>query len=179
MLASHLATPWRHRLPRLPRPRSLASIVLLLVTAINALIFLGIPNLRRLHLQLGSSLFDSGLYGFYLTRRYHSFELDSLAVELVKWDSKCSDEYVFIAPHGPSVDNSVPMILDARGNLVWRMPFSNGANDFRVQQYRGDKYLTYWEDGGSWSMVCKPTRRLSVCLSGQTWLVLSFCTNRC
>lgn len=151
MLASHLARPWRHRLPR---PRSLASILLLVVTAISALIFLGIPNLRRLHLQLGSSLFDSGVYGFYLTRRYHSFELDSLAVELVKWDSRCSDDYVFMAPHGPSVENSVPMILDAHGNLIWRMPFSNGANDFRVQEYRGDKYLTFWEEGGSWSMVC-------------------------
>lgn len=52
------------------------------------------------------------------------------------------------------MENSVPMILDARGNLVWQMPFSNGANDFRVQEYRGDKYLTYWHEGGSWSMVC-------------------------
>lgn len=175
MPESHLARLWRHRLTW---PRSLASIVLLSVTAISALIFLGIPNLRRLHLQFGPSWFDYGLYGFYITRRYHSFELDSLAVELVKWDSQCSDEYVFIAPHGPSLDDSVPMILDARGNLVWRMPFPNGANDFRVQEYRGDKYLTYWHEGGSWSMVCKSTRRRSVCLFGQSGLALSFCTNR-
>lgn len=151
MLASHLARPWRHCLTW---PLSVTSIVLLLITAISAFIFLGIPNLRRLHLQFGLSWFDYGLYGLYITRRYHSFELDSPAVELVKWDSQCSDDYVFIAPHGGSVDNPGPMILDARGNLVWRMPLPNSANDFRVQEYRGDKYLTYWHDGGAWSMVC-------------------------
>lgn len=162
MLASHLASPRRHCWTR---PRSLASIVLLLLTATSALVFLGIPNLRRLHLRVGLSSFDYGFHGFYPTRHYHSFGYDSPAVEIAKWDAQCSDDYVFIEPHGDAVRNPASMILDSRGNLVWRMIYPTGARDIRVQEYRGDKYLTYWHEPGSWSMVCASTRRsLCFCL---------------
>lgn len=40
------------------------------------------------------------------------------------------------------------MILDGDGNLVWTDHFSNKfggqAYDLRVQNYRGEEYLTFW-----------------------------------
>jgi hypothetical protein len=52
------------------------------------------------------------------------------------------------------------MILDARGELVWMKYNWGTTQDFRVQQYQGQDYVTFWqgdeEDGhgrGSWYMV--------------------------
>lgn len=135
---------------------TLVSVFLLTTTAITTVIFLVVPNLQRLHLQVDLTLFDYGFYGFYPTRQYVSVEYKSPDVEIAQWDAKCSHDYVFIAPHGNAVDDPAAMILDSRGNLVWMMPFFDGAQDFRVQEYLGDKYLTYWHGRGSWSMVCSP-----------------------
>ncbi len=54
--------------------------------------------------------------------------------------------FIFVAPktgagaHGPE-------IVDDRGRLVWFHPISKGnlATDFRVQRYRGNAVLTWWE----------------------------------
>ena len=141
--------------------RALASCLFVLGTAITALHFLGIPNLQRLHLQVGLSLFDYGYYGFYPTHKYKTVDYESPAVEISRRSSRCSDQLTFMAPHGNAVEYSGPMILDPRGNLVWMMPFiPDQTQDFRVQEYHGEKYLTFWhgisENGhgqGSWSMV--------------------------
>jgi hypothetical protein len=135
---------------------TLASVFLLSITTITTIKFLIVPNLQRLHLQAGLTLFDYGFYGFYPTRHYASVEYKSPDVEIAQWDAKCSQDYVFMAPHGNAVDDPAAMILDSRGNLVWMMPFFDGAQDFRVQEYLGNKYLTYWHGRGSWSMVCSP-----------------------
>ena len=59
---------------------------------------------------------------------------------------------IFLAPQwGPVQDG--PMILDPSGNLVWfdRLRGNDSAADFRVQRYRGQPVLTWWQgtmDGG-------------------------------
>ncbi|KAF5014873.1 hypothetical protein F66182_13993, partial [Fusarium sp. NRRL 66182] len=112
--------PWYARYTgRLPRiDKSILICLFVLTTAITSLHFLLLPVLSRLHMQLGLSLFDYGFHGLYPTRHYHSFELDSPDVEVALWDDRCSDGYVFIAPHGSPIDGSRPLILDARGNLL-------------------------------------------------------------
>ncbi|KAJ5811941.1 hypothetical protein N7474_008242 [Penicillium riverlandense] len=150
MPAPRLVTLWKQCSSQ---PLTLASIILLSVTAISSLRFLIVPNLRRLHLQVNLTLFDYGFYGFYPTRDYVSVEYKSPDVEIAQWDAECSHDYVFIAPHGNAVEDPAAMILDSRGNLVWMMPFFDGAQDFRVQEYLGAKYLTYWHGRGSWSML--------------------------
>lgn len=114
-------------------------------------------------MQLGLSLFDYGFHGLYPTRHYTSFDLDSPDVEVALWDDRCSDGYVFIAPHGPPIEGSRPLILDARGNLVWTFPTDKPSTDFKVQEYRGEKFLTFWHGTsmhghglGSYTMVCSP-----------------------
>jgi hypothetical protein len=52
---------------------------------------------------------------------------------------------VFLAPK-KDVDQAGPLILDARGHVVWFDPLStHGVTDFRVQTYRGKPVLTWWQ----------------------------------
>lgn len=158
MLLPRSKWPWRGRL----RLSVALAYLFVLVTLITALNFLAIPNLRRLNWKvLGLSPFDYGFHGLYPTRKYVSFDFESPAVELAKWDSRCSSDLTFLAPHGDAVENPGAMILDSRGELVWMMqPRSDKIQDFRVQEYNGEKFLTYWHGAaqgghgrGAWSMV--------------------------
>ena len=53
---------------------------------------------------------------------------------------------VLLAPKRRS-GQSGPAILDEQGRLLWFHPMRDGivANDFRVQRYRGEPVLTWWE----------------------------------
>jgi len=53
---------------------------------------------------------------------------------------------VFLAPKGGQGQDG-PMIVDDRGELVWFRPLTgtDQAADFRVQRYRGDPVLTWWQ----------------------------------
>jgi Arylsulfotransferase (ASST) len=61
---------------------------------------------------------------------------------------------VFLAPYSGSGQYG-PMILDGHGGLIWFDPLAPGAraSDLRVQSYRGQPVLTWWQDplaaGGS------------------------------
>jgi hypothetical protein len=112
-------------------------------------------------MQFGLSLFDYGFYGPYPTRNYVSFDFDSPDVELAIWSDRCVDGYVFMAPHGPPIEGSRPLILDARGNLVWTSPTDMPSTDFKVQEYLGERFLVFWHGTsthghrlGSYTMVC-------------------------
>jgi outer membrane protein assembly factor BamB len=53
---------------------------------------------------------------------------------------------VFVTPNkGPGAQG--PMMIDDRGELVWFRPVPRNefATDFRVQEYRGEPVLTWWE----------------------------------
>lgn len=145
--ASSKNRPWYARYTNrlLRNNKSILICLFILIPAIAPLHFLLIPVLLRLHMQFGLSLYDYGFYGLYPTRHYTSFDLDSPDVEVALWDDRCSDGYFFIAPHGPPIEGSRPLILDARGNLVRTFPTDKPSTDFKVQEYRGEKYLTFWQ----------------------------------
>jgi hypothetical protein len=67
-------------------------------------------------------------------------------VRVVKRDPRVSAGHVFIAPKRGSGINGA-MILDEAGELVWarEAPPNTEAFDFRVQRYRGQPVLTWWE----------------------------------
>jgi hypothetical protein len=57
--------------------------------------------------------------------------------------------YVFIAPKNGQTAQG-PEIVDEQGRPVWFHPTSNGdeGTDFRVQRYRGEPVLTWWQGRG-------------------------------
>jgi Arylsulfotransferase (ASST) len=70
-------------------------------------------------------------------------DLSPPAVEVATQAHDTAPGYVFIAPK-VGVGQDGPMIVDNLGRLVW---FSKGryARDFKVQRYRGEPVLTWWE----------------------------------
>src|ERR1700742_513552 len=58
---------------------------------------------------------------------------------------------LFITPTGDATQYANgPEILDQRGNVVWFRPVPAGqtAADFRIQRYRGQRVLTWWQGTG-------------------------------
>lgn len=58
-----------------------------------------------------------------------------------------AEGYIFVAPRVPG-GQSGPLVLDNAGEPVWFAPPEAGpseANDFHVQEYRGQPVLTWWE----------------------------------
>lgn len=119
------------------------------------------PHALRFRFRRDLSWYDLGLHGFGPTQKYVSFDLTSPIVEISEYQSGCDPNLTFIAPRGDSIAHPGPMILDAKGNLVWMKHNLNITTDFKIQWYKGKDYLTYWEgeeiDGrgsGAWYMVC-------------------------
>jgi hypothetical protein len=62
-----------------------------------------------------------------------------------------SGDDVFITPTGASATYANgPEIVDRQGHLVWfhAIPQGQTASDFRVQRYRGQRVLTWWQGTG-------------------------------
>jgi hypothetical protein len=142
-----------------------------LVTGSYLFFWLAVPQLARLELSTSLSWFDIGWSGFAPTRSYRSFDYPAPVLEVLRQDARCDDGYVFFAPHGPGVDVPGGVIMDSDGELVWRKTtgLDKATQDFHVQEFQGEKYLTYWDgseiDGrkqGSWFMV-RPETRGSAC----------------
>ncbi|KAK1145181.1 hypothetical protein N8T08_004614 [Aspergillus melleus] len=119
-----------------------------------------VPHLYRLRLRADLTTYDLGLYGFGPSRSYVSFDYESPVVEISEWGSGCDPRYMLIAPRGDSVANPGPMILDSQGELVWAKWNWGTTQDFKIQRYKGEDFLTYWEGGqiagrgyGTWYML--------------------------
>jgi hypothetical protein len=75
-------------------------------------------------------------------------DLNPPTVEVNTQAHEAAPGYVFVSPKkGPGQDG--PMILDARGRLVWFHPVKHEphyyAMDLKVQRFRGEFVLTWWE----------------------------------
>lgn len=156
---------WRrpqHRAGRAQK-RSLYRWILAIVAALGGLILVYlfvVPQILRFRFRTDLSWYDLGFHGFGPSQSYVSFDEDSPVVQISPPGAQCDGRYTFLAPRGDSVAYPGPMILDARGELVWTRHQWGTTQDFRVQRYRGEAFLTYWqgdeEDAhgrGSWYMV--------------------------
>jgi hypothetical protein len=75
-------------------------------------------------------------------------DLNPPTVEVNTQAHDVSPGYIFVSPKkGPGRDG--PMILDHRGRLVWFHPIKDEphyfAMDLKVQRFRGEPVLTWWE----------------------------------
>ncbi|KAJ5311801.1 hypothetical protein N7476_007661 [Penicillium atrosanguineum] len=119
-----------------------------------------VPQLARFRFRAGLSKYDLGFYGFGPSQSFVSFDEESRIIEISPANAQCDPRYTFIAPRGDSVAHAGPMILDAQGELVWAKYNWGTTQDFKVQRFQGQDYVTYWqgdeEDGhgrGSWYML--------------------------
>lgn len=93
---------------------------------------------------------DKGEFGFYPTDTFITeIGVNAPRTNFVQWDDRCDDGLLyFITPRGWGISNPGPMLLDARGKMIWSKHFDNKfggqAYDFTVQQYQGESYLTFW-----------------------------------
>lgn len=84
-------------------------------------------------------------YGYYPYRAYQSTHLHSPETRVVTKTPECDDGLLtFFTPRGYSIPDPGPMILDGNGDLVWGMTTPGQAYDFVVQDFQGEKYLSYW-----------------------------------
>jgi hypothetical protein len=102
--------------------------------ALSLVIYIfAIPHLAKFRPHWSSSWYDLGLYGAYPTQSYRSFHLLSPRVQILSWNTQCDQRLTFLTPRGLSVLTPGPMILDARGNLIWMEQKWGMATDFQVQ----------------------------------------------
>lgn len=93
--------------------------------------------------EFNSLWYDAGLYGAYVDHEYVSSDHTPPKVNFLHSES-CDPGFTFISPRGKSVPKPGPIILDPQGELIWMDDRYGQAMDFRVQQYRGEDYLTFW-----------------------------------
>ena len=99
--------------------------------------------------QIYDASVDGGSYGSYPAYDFVSSKLKAPRTNLLQWSPECDDGLnYFITPRGWSVAEPGPMILDGDGSMVWSQHFANDfggqAYDLRVQEYRGEDFLTFW-----------------------------------
>ena len=137
-------------------------IALLVVAPVLVYLFIvfAVPQILRFRFRSDLGWYDLGWYGFGPSKSYVSFGYQSPRPEILEWDPECDPGFVFLAPRGDSIAHPGPIILDAQGELVWMKYNWEITQDFKVQQYRGQNYLIYWEGDevegrgqGSWYMV--------------------------
>jgi Arylsulfotransferase (ASST) len=78
---------------------------------------------------------------------FHSYpQINPIAVTVDRQSSRTARGYIFVTPWYGPVQNGV-MILDSQGKLVWfkAVPRYNMASDFRLQTYRGQTVMTWWQ----------------------------------
>lgn len=79
---------------------------------------------------------------------YQTFRSDNFTAPVVRTPVKSSqchdDRYVFLSPRGDKVEHPSVMILDNQGELVWQNYVRGQPYNLQVQEYKGEKVLTFW-----------------------------------
>ena len=132
------------------RPKTRLAVIFLAAVAslIIGLIFVHqavLPILAWFIPALEVPFYDLAVYGAYPEQEYVSFDLPSSQPNWVAWDDQCDTGNVFVTLGGPSIAHPGPSILDAHGGLVWTSEdFGSSVLNMRLQNYKGEKYLTFW-----------------------------------
>ncbi|CAN8105447.1 unnamed protein product [Discula destructiva] len=153
------------RLRRLLRSRAVhitASLALLTLLSLGAST-LWTRVLSRVHLHRHLTWYGLGFHGLAPSTAVESLGTGTRVpvLEFPRWDARCSQDYVFLGWRGHEVDEPGAVILDARGELVWRQTgYAPDQNDVRPQTFRGETFLTFQMDGvganqseGYWYML--------------------------
>lgn len=89
--------------------------------------------------------YDAGMYGTYPINTYMSTDVASPRLNILKSSEECrNDLYWVFSPRGRAVSEPSAMILDWEGNLVWTKSGYDQIYNLQVQEYAGEKFLTFW-----------------------------------
>jgi hypothetical protein len=106
--------------------------------------------LCRIHIHRDLSWYGLGFHGLAPSKKLVSFKARIPSLEYPHWDARCSQDKIFFGWRGHEVDEPGAVILDSRGELVWRQTGSKiDQNDVRPQMYRGERFLSFQMDGPS------------------------------
>ncbi|PSR79542.1 ASST-domain-containing protein [Coniella lustricola] len=121
-----------------------------LAQAVAVVLLLGslpVPAAATDMLQSGF-LYDWGFYGLWPRTWFQSSDLAGPRLNFLAWDEACAEGFYLFSPRGSYVSHSSPVILDARGNLVWttsdRFGDAQDTTDFKIQNYHGQPHITFW-----------------------------------
>lgn len=93
---------------------------------------------------INSTLYDGGFLGAYPYEDFHSTDLIAPRLNIRKWDEQCDHGYTLFTPRARSVPHDGPMILDAKGNLIWTEKKYGTVDNLQIQTYKNQSYLTFW-----------------------------------
>jgi hypothetical protein len=100
-----------------------------------------------------SEIFDKGEFGAYPNRTYVTEPtLISPRLNILQRNARCHDGlYTMISLRGDKVElkGQSPMIFDSDGNLVWMNATYGETFGLGMQEYKGQKYLTFWQGDDS------------------------------
>lgn len=94
----------------------------------------------------------AGKEGPDLSKHFRDFvsrpKLHPPKIDVVRSSPQTAKGYIFTSPKIPllNAEQEGPMIVNDQGDVVWFKPLGGDrAMDFKVQRYRGEKVLTWWE----------------------------------
>lgn len=144
----------------------MAATAATLLHVLNLLISLyaGVANAEQ-PVYVSSEAYDLGQFGKYPVQEFKSVELLAPRPNVIRKDSRCSKNMVFLSPRGYGEQAKHPQatILDHNGQLVWTSGWDNKQiYNLMTQEYRGHNYITFWagddtvggHGAGSYYMVC-------------------------
>ena len=63
----------------------------------------------------------------------------------VRWDEQCAHGYTLLSLRGTMVDpKPAGIMIDRNGDLVWMDESFGYVMNLKVQEYKGEQYLTFW-----------------------------------
>lgn len=122
-----------------------SALIVVFITVVSVIFHqLFLPIVGLLIPAFVPGLYDFGVYGAYPTRPHVTFDQASPDVSVVAWDDSCDKGHVLVSPFGDAVQHDGPVILDSKGDMVWSATGFGVVMNLKVQQYRGENYLTFW-----------------------------------
>ena len=97
------------------------------------------------------SFLTPGAHALYETT-YHSTSLAIQPLTILQKSSSYDPDNTtlfLVCPVGTIVDQPGPTIYMSTGDLVWSNPSLGGCEDFNIQTFNGQQYLTMWLGSGS------------------------------
>lgn len=125
---------------------SIKSHLTILFSALYLLITLATADLPTYTAE-DADAYDTGALGRTPEQHFRTVRTPAYRLLRRSWDeSQCSDpdSYLFVGVRGTRLAHKGPTIFDHEGHQVWNSGAFEKTYNFKVQEYKGENYLTWW-----------------------------------